>query len=438
MWLKTLVEGLLIISNLSFWTLILNENSDNVNQSQYKDPDIGKSAQQMILARGFQYETHFIQTEDGYILTVIRMINHRFKQTKRPVLLYHGLLSSANSFLMNSYRGNIDEKTDDENPGNSIGFELAKRGYDVWLANGRGNMYSRMHVEFNPQSPDFWNFSLDEFIKYDAPATIDFIVNHTQKSEIAFIGLSQGATILLGLMATEPRFNDIIAPFIALAPVVNIKKGPRVMDEIAKNRDLIQWYGQQGGKIFDDELAHSLVQLFCTENFAVASCLDIYSMTAGHQDPSGINVTRLVVYEGDNTSDSKKSLAHWAQQYVYHGNLRYYDYGMKGNLERYGQSTPPEYPFHKITNPNIALYWTLNDAVTGPDEIKILMKSMNGTTAMDTYSVMVESFSHIDFLISLRAGELVNNRIIKTLQLFEEGGRHAVSKYFAKNKSMFL
>ena len=67
--------------------------------------------------------------------------------------------------------------------GNNLGFELAKRGYDVWLANSRGNTYSRKHVKLSAQEPQFWDYSFDQMIKFDLPATIDFILNKTRHSK---------------------------------------------------------------------------------------------------------------------------------------------------------------------------------------------------------------------------------------------------------------
>jgi len=65
----------------------------------------------------------------------------------------------------------------------------------------------------------FWQYSLDEMIANDLPAQINYIRAKTQKKTIAYIGHSQGNFMMFGLLASQPHFNSIIKPHIALSPV---------------------------------------------------------------------------------------------------------------------------------------------------------------------------------------------------------------------------
>src|SRR5688572_6579515 len=96
---------------------------------EIQDPDIGRRTPDFITSRGFKEETHYVTTEDGYILGVHRIVNHKIDDSqrhKRPVILQHGLMGSSVDFVENSPGGCIDEKVVAGIVGNNLGFELAK------------------------------------------------------------------------------------------------------------------------------------------------------------------------------------------------------------------------------------------------------------------------------------------------------------------------
>lgn len=66
--------------------------------------------------------------------------------TNRPaVLLVHGIISSSADWI-------------NMGADHSISYQLVENGYDVWLANARGNTWSRKHKTLDPDENDFWKF----------------------------------------------------------------------------------------------------------------------------------------------------------------------------------------------------------------------------------------------------------------------------------------
>jgi len=56
-----------------------------------------------------------------------------------------------------------------ENGKNAMPLKLANLGYDVWLGNNRGNIYSRGHTNWRAEGP-YFDFSFNEMGKYDVYA----------------------------------------------------------------------------------------------------------------------------------------------------------------------------------------------------------------------------------------------------------------------------
>ncbi|XP_063888557.1 lysosomal acid lipase/cholesteryl ester hydrolase-like [Scylla paramamosain] len=72
------------------------------------NPDIYLDVPGLITKYGFPVETHIVQTEDGYLLTLHRIPHSRKGGSedqnrvvaRQPILMQHGLLSSSSSWIM--------------------------------------------------------------------------------------------------------------------------------------------------------------------------------------------------------------------------------------------------------------------------------------------------------------------------------------------------
>ena len=81
------------------------------------DPDELYTFDELIASRGFQLLAYTVQTKDGYLLTLHRVVhpNEDDFSNKRPVILMHGLLGSSNNFFINS-----PFLKSEDNPGNKM------------------------------------------------------------------------------------------------------------------------------------------------------------------------------------------------------------------------------------------------------------------------------------------------------------------------------
>ena len=204
--------------------------------------DENRSVEEIVTSRGFRFEDHEITTADGYLLHMFRVMNPHTPDNvriRKPVLLMHGLGTHALIFLLNDEHGPMYKRLIDphdplykfkKNGANNhaedaLAFELAARGYDVWLGNQRGNRFSNKHAYLDPvrDSAKYWNFSFDEIAMFDLPALIDHVLRETGQEKLSYISLSQGSTIMFALMSSQPKYNQLIRPFIAIAPVISTK-----------------------------------------------------------------------------------------------------------------------------------------------------------------------------------------------------------------------
>lgn len=370
------------------------------------DPDFNRNVTELITSKGYPVQQYTAQTPDGYLLTVLRIPSSRkklydVKQEKKVVFLQHGLLSSACDWVLNF-------------PNQSLAFILADQGYDVWLGNIRGNTYARRNIYYPPQTSKFWNFSFDEMAEYDLPSMIDLVLNVTGKKSLTYIGHSQGTTTAFALLSQKAEYNEKIDMFIALAPVATVGHMTSAIRYLAPFTADVDFLFSILG--IDEFLPNNIVMKYLSEIVCDTEvkfiCEDVIFLICG-TDYSQLNATRLGVYVSHTPAGaSAKSIIHYAQM-VNSKKFQKYDYGPKGNMLQYNQTSAPEYHLENITT-KVALIWSENDKLADPSDVHLLEKKLKNMVL--STPVKLKKFNHLDFVWAVDANSLVYEYVLSLLK----------------------
>lgn len=95
--------------------------------------------------------------------------------------------------------------------------------------------------------------------------------------------------------------------------------------------------------------------------------------------------------------------------------FRQYDFGFFGNLEAYGQDSPPEYDLSKITVP-VAIYYGNNDDINNIENVYELRDVL--PNIIRDYLVPFDQFNHLDFIWAKDVKSLVNNDVVDVLNKY--------------------
>lgn len=436
-----------------------------------KDPDANRNVSEIIQSRGFQAEEYNVITKDGYILTIQRIINPLIKPEYRnklkPVIMQHGLMSSSVDWVINSVNvrpeaypvdGDKDDGDDDgdeddddssthnrvkrsqskhgattkennfvlpdnnsphdtqEHP-NSLGFYLANKGYDVFLANSRGNIYGQKHTSMSSWAPKFWDFTFDEQIKYDLPDTIETVQKITGKEKVGYVGHSQGTLMMFGLLSERPEYADIVEPFVALAPVAYVDNSISPVKYFAVYTPIFEhinmWFATSNIAI------RYLGPIVCGPEVVRRDiCANIVFLSCGFNEEE-LDESRITAYLSHMPSGtSVKNIAHYGQEII-SGRFAKFDLGILGNQLRYGQNKAPDYDLTKIRSKSIALFIAENDWLASPKDVARLRKDLHVQPfKVVNMTEIMPKWNHIDFVYGKHAGELVNTRVYEIFEQF--------------------
>lgn len=348
---------------------------------------------------GYPCEEHTVTTKDGYILSVQRIpaggrSGSSSINNKGPVLLQHGLLVDGFTWLLNS-------------PSESLGYILADNGYDVWIANSRGTVYSLGHTSLSSDDPAYWDWSWDELAAYDLPATVGYVHQQTGQQKIHYVGHSLGTLIALASFSEGNNLINMIKSAALLSPIAYLNQIPSIFLQGAARLYLgeqLYWLGIARLNPAGAEVKNLLEKVCKVTGF---DCYDLLTAFTGKN--CCLNSTSFqVLLEHEPQSTSTKNMVHIAQT-MRRGVISKYDYdNIVTNLKHYGQITPPLYNMARIPKGfPVFISYGKDDVLSDVHDVSHLLGVLDGHQTNDLTVNFVKDYAHADFIMAVNANKLV-------------------------------
>lgn len=358
-------------------------------------------------AHGYKVHEHVVQTKDGYLLAIHRILkkNSDIHKEGRPIVYFHhGLLTNSELFVLG------------ETPAKCLPYLLLEKGYDVWLGNNRGNKYSRKHLNLSSSSKKFWDYSLDEFALYDIPDTIDYILSTTNNLQLTYVGFSQGSAQAFGALSLNPKLNKKIKLFIGLSPAMIprglnhpiarlfVETAPRLVFSIFGRRAILPsvvfWQKLMGSWYYKTVVDKSLVLLF------------------GWTSSNITHNQKAIGYPHLFSPSSVKSVVHWFQ-IINNKRFQMYDEGSVSPLTKISSTNSKvhrvaPFPVQTISTP-IYLIYGKNDMLIDIDPTRRAL-----TSCREIEAIGIDTYEHMDVLWARDVEKKVFKPVIEQIDRYNE------------------
>ena len=371
----------LFLSFLLFQTFVLTLTVDL--DVYYKD---------YIKKYGYELEENPVTTEDGFILSVWHL------QPKKPngkvVFLQHGLADTAWTFFQLKHK--------------SLPFFLLQEGYDLWLGNIRGSIFSSKHTTKKIKA-DYNNFTIDEFVKYDLPAMVDYVKSRTGVKKLSYIAHSQGSTMFFMLTMNNPEYvQNNFDHFASVGTVPNIAHTHftpiEILDKISGILKAI--------KIFDtinlSNAQRNLVSGFC--KLSPGICGKFFDLASALHPSKRMNYTDIYnfmyYYPG---GVSKTNLLHWSQIHKMK-QLVYYN----PNFEKEQTAVPYNVENLKKWKIKSLIARTDDDTFSSYEDVTEFYMNVEDKSLIEILDL--KDYSHLDVLAAESAYEEIYMPIINFLK----------------------
>ncbi|KAJ3447261.1 sterol esterase tgl1 [Anaeramoeba flamelloides] len=369
----------------------------------------------LILSHGFMFEEHLVETQDGFLLKLFRLIPKRKEKEKekenengngngngngneqRPVVFFqHGIMSSASFFLI----------------GDSLPYQLIEMGYDCWFGNTRGNFYSDKHRSLSSNDPEYWDHTFNELVEQDLPAMVNFVLEKTKQETFTYIAFSQGTAQGFAAFSEYPDLCKKCNLFVAFAPTAHLKFIDTFFLKLAvslptKYAQLILGHDAIFRTVYP--VARSVLGF---KGYCLTMKYCMHFLFGWHN--RNLNKKWMPYFAQTLYSTmSTKIVVYWFQQ-LRKQSFDKYDYEDENvNLKKYGQKTPPEYQLSKINCP-MALFSGSSDNLSNVNVV--VKEKLNPKYVLE--DVRLPDFEHLDSVWGRDLDLLVFPKVFKLLKKY--------------------
>lgn len=155
----------------------------------------------------------------------------------------------------------------------------------MWVANSRETTHTKGHRKYSDLDMEYWNFTSYEMAMNDNPAFVDYILNHTGKSQVNWVGHSQGTvTFFLASAVLENSFTNKIKRFVGLSPILYVDHAGNGFSLVLDGLDFVNTMSELTpnflyySPFFSDIFAPAFVDYFPRYSF------ELLQMLVGHNE----------------------------------------------------------------------------------------------------------------------------------------------------------
>jgi len=218
-------------------------------------------------------------------------------------------------------------------------------------------------------------------------------------------------------LISNPSIANKLNLYIALAPVAYVGGITVELFQLLSRFDadtLLLLLGVN--EFYLPDLEHTLLPAICRIDPSVCG----YTGEFLYGKDSYLNVSRLDFYTAyEPFPTSSRNIIHWAQG-VRSNKFQKYDYGTAGNVQHYGQPTPPQYSFsnYPTTLPTVLVTGGV-DGLADPSDVKKILSEVPASS--NVVVINRDDYGHLDPLLGYDAYQLTYPSLLGLLNQYWVG-----------------